>query len=194
MPEQNQEPKPYGWWRDQEPKPWGWWREEQYSYGGIYQFLITKCLDYDYYLSFSNNPKKVLANEGFILDDYDSYHVRDWVYENLDDRKKELWWNDDDFQSLLTKCFDDGDYAIAFFENHQKVLADEGFIVSDNDSYLMRQFVTDCLRDRREEQYKMEVERGEHWEPTSLFDWIKVIAGGILALWLVMAFLSGAGG
>ena len=44
MPEQNQEPKPWGWWRDQEPKPWGWWREEQYSYDGDYQFLITKCV------------------------------------------------------------------------------------------------------------------------------------------------------
>ena len=106
MPEQNQE-----------PKPWGWWREEQYSYGGIYQFLLTKCLDYDYYLSFSNNPKKVLANEGFILDDYDSYHVRDWVYENLDDRKKELWWNDSSFQSLIDDLVIDPDYKEAFWEN-----------------------------------------------------------------------------
>ena len=183
MPEQNQE-----------PKPWGWWREEQYSYGGIYQFLLTKCLDYDYYLSFSNNPKKVLANEGFILDDYDSYHVRDWVYENLDDRKKELWWNDSSFQSLIDDLVIDPDYKEAFWENYKRDGNLSHLILNDDDLPLFRQFVVHCYKDRKEEEYRMEVERGEHWEPTSLFDWIKVIAGGILALWLVMAFLSGAGG
>ena len=119
--------------------------------------------------------------------------MRDWLYENLNDRKKELWWNDDDFQSLIDDLLIDPDYKEAFWGNYK----DDGnlshLILNDDDLQLFRRFVVRCYKDRKEEQYKMEVERGEH-KPLSLLDWIKTIAAGILVFWFVIAFLSGAGG
>ena len=96
--------------------------------------------------------------------------------ENLDDRKKELWWNNSSFQSLIDDLVIDPDYKEAFWENYKHDGNLSHLILNDDDLQLFRKFVVDCYKDRKEEEYRMEVERGEHWEPTSLFDWIKVIS------------------